>query len=624
MAEDNVEIEFEELKSALQCPICLETFRPPVKILTCLHSFCADCLRDVLDSYSSGSSSSSSAAPAEDGSGELPRSLQLRCPVCRRTNFSFSRIEALEDNVFAHRQLDRLAELDQKLGSYGGFSYEDEDSGFSYEDEDGDGSSSGSSSSSSAAKPLSKSGSGLRRSLTSSCGGGPTEVVITEATKGKRKSFLTLVEKIHGREDQITRSLAVALDMEQKVAENVCNQLALVAEKFEQLEKALADKKYALTSELTRISTYKLEKLGQQRKQLERDLEGLRNTVAVSRALAGASDDVFLQLEQRYIEHLRRLEADPSFEAAPKERNSVNVTLPRSFDFLNVFGQITDRRIKVGTIGVAKDARVTLKNPLSITFSPAHELLIVANTDNNTIDMFDHKGAHVRTVSGAGGVSLTTPRAVYFDDQSQSIFVVDKASTVIRVFDIQGKFLRSINRERLMGTADTDVISSIAVYPGSGNIVLCDTTHHRIQIIDPTGRNLQFFGTKGADERCFDSPSAVALDPSSGNIFVCDSGNCRICLYDSDGNFKKAFGKKGTNPGEFEKPTGIAVDPITLSLAVSEPNRCRIQIFDKDCNYVYCFGAKGKADDYFAAPQGLAFDCRGTLLILDSTRIQLF
>ena len=51
----------QDLKSLLECSICLETFDDP-RTLACLHSFCKKCLENFVD------------GKCED---------ELNCPVCR-------------------------------------------------------------------------------------------------------------------------------------------------------------------------------------------------------------------------------------------------------------------------------------------------------------------------------------------------------------------------------------------------------------------------------------------------------------------------------------------------------------------------------------------------------------
>ena len=65
----------QDLKSLLECSICLETFEDP-RTLPCLHSFCKNCLENFV---------------------EGKRNDELNCPVCR-CNFT---LNEGKDNTFA-------------------------------------------------------------------------------------------------------------------------------------------------------------------------------------------------------------------------------------------------------------------------------------------------------------------------------------------------------------------------------------------------------------------------------------------------------------------------------------------------------------------------------------------
>ena len=50
----------------MDCPVCLEEFKPPILMLTCGHNLCGTCTKQIMD---------------ETRGQEWP------CPICRKTQF---------------------------------------------------------------------------------------------------------------------------------------------------------------------------------------------------------------------------------------------------------------------------------------------------------------------------------------------------------------------------------------------------------------------------------------------------------------------------------------------------------------------------------------------------------
>jgi len=79
----------EKLEQHLECPVCLEKLKKPVKILPCLHSFCQTCLQSISQNKN-----------------------KYSCPLCR-IEYS-SPIESLPDNFFIHGLLETMVEIEKK------------------------------------------------------------------------------------------------------------------------------------------------------------------------------------------------------------------------------------------------------------------------------------------------------------------------------------------------------------------------------------------------------------------------------------------------------------------------------------------------------------------------------
>ncbi len=87
----------------------------------------------------------------------------------------------------------------------------------------------------------------------------------------------------------------------------------------------------------------------------------------------------------------------------------------------------------------------------------------------------------------------------------------------------------------------------------SGNIFVCDTGNHRIQVFNPEGKFVRQFPVLGWKD--FYTEPYIAIDPA-GNVFVTDSVADRIVQYDSSGVLKHSW----KPDKDTKQPTGIVLD----------------------------------------------------------------
>jgi DNA-binding beta-propeller fold protein YncE len=61
-------------------------------------------------------------------------------------------------------------------------------------------------------------------------------------------------------------------------------------------------------------------------------------------------------------------------------------------------------------------------------------------------------------------------------------------------------------------------------------VFVVDKLSTNVQIFDQNGKFISKFGTKGTGDGQFKRPEDIAVDPQ-GKIFVCDTGNSRIQIF---------------------------------------------------------------------------------------------
>jgi DNA-binding beta-propeller fold protein YncE len=223
-------------------------------------------------------------------------------------------------------------------------------------------------------------------------------------------------------------------------------------------------------------------------------------------------------------------------------------------------------------------------------------------------------------------------------DHGGNIVVCDSSNHRIQIFSKEGEFIRSFGSK---GEEEGEFRWPKGVTcDHDGNIIVCDTVNHRIQIFSSKGKFLFSFGERGREEGQFEFPEGVTCD-QNGNIVVCDTYNHRIQIFkfdtsnmstiglqgkfDPKGKFLFSFGEYGEEEGQFNCPVGITCDHDG-NIVVSDTRNHRIQVFDPKGKFLFSFGEFGREEGQFQYPTVVTCDKDRNIVVPDSEsdRIQVF
>ena len=305
-------------------------------------------------------------------------------------------------------------------------------------------------------------------------------------------------------------------------------------------------------------------------------------------------------------------------------------------------------------------------SPSGLALDEDNDLLYVADTDNNRIQMLSSTSGSSDTISFSDKFGSVGDDNDEFDkptdlaiDNSDQLYVVDSENNRIKTYDLTGGDNCPSGTDEIIndevcfdddfgssGSTDGrfDIPTDLAIDKGNGDIYVVDSDNNRVQRFQSDGDfdNLEFGSSSSGDDEYLGTPSAIALHRSSDFIYVADSSTDSISVFDDNGNFKFSFDDDDAGD-EFKNPSGMIVDESEDILYVADTGNNRIRIFeltdgdncpsgtDEVVNDEVCFvddfGSSGSTDGKFDEPTGLAFDEDENMLYVADTennRIQVF
>ena len=131
-----------------------------------------------------------------------------------------------------------------------------------------------------------------------------------------------------------------------------------------------------------------------------------------------------------------------------------------------------------------------------------------------------------------------------------------------------------------------------------------------IYVFDQTGQLKNTIGSKGSGDGQFSSPSGISIKRDV--LYVADTDNHRVQKLTSSGKFLHKFGQEGSGQGQFNRPLAVTID-ANNKLIVFDCGNHRIQIFNENGGWLLTIDGKGSGNHSFQSPQYLALDPQGNI-----------
>lgn len=203
------------------------------------------------------------------------------------------------------------------------------------------------------------------------------------------------------------------------------------------------------------------------------------------------------------------------------------------------------------------------------------------------------------------------PRCVAID-KDLNILLADTSSHRVLKFSPRGKLLAHAGTESSAGSSSGEFNSPMGIgIDLNGRIFVCDRFNHRVQILDSQLECVSTFGQNGSGLLEFCNPWDVAFD-SQGNVYIADCGNRCVKVFSPEISPLRDVGKgEGRYKiGDLRAPYSICIDSKD-NLYVADGGLRTVLVFNSAGIYTASFGR-------FLEPNGICVDSKGRVYVSDN------
>lgn len=265
-------------------------------------------------------------------------------------------------------------------------------------------------------------------------------------------------------------------------------------------------------------------------------------------------------------------------------------------------------------------------HPMGVAVTPSGERIYVTESDGaHAVRIFNRSGKQTGTLQppkSAGGAHV--PVYVAIDPQTQDVYVSDRPSRAIYIYDSQGAYRGSFTPRGDLGGGWEPL--GLA-FGSDGTLYVTDVSgsSHRILAFRRDGTLLRKVGGPGE----FSFPNGLVVAPG-GTLLAADSNHGRLVAVTDTGEISWSIGRGG-GAGDLGLPRGLAVDDGGR-LYVVEATAQEVKVFSLEGSgsrpprYISSFGVEGSGDGAFEFPNSVATDTRARIYVTDreNNRVQVW
>lgn len=253
-----------------------------------------------------------------------------------------------------------------------------------------------------------------------------------------------------------------------------------------------------------------------------------------------------------------------------------------------------------------------LIEPLNVVVSSSEDIF-VADKGSGQIKVYNAKAKLIRVIGEKGKKrgQFVYPYGLVITSQG-NLWVGDPEKNTVEQFDIQGNFTKEI-----IGQKDN-------IKPG-----LMARDQNRIYISDLQGKKIYIYNElgekKGEYLGNFSSPQGLAISKNK-RLWVGDAGVIStIKVLSDEGLVEKQIQSDAKNKSYFTTVRGLALDSSDRLFAVDSMAH-KIKVFNQKGELMFQFGGSGVGNHQFNFPNGIFVDATDRIYIADrfNKRIQIW
>jgi DNA-binding beta-propeller fold protein YncE len=263
--------------------------------------------------------------------------------------------------------------------------------------------------------------------------------------------------------------------------------------------------------------------------------------------------------------------------------------------------------------------------PIDVKVDEANNRAYVSQSSGDrTVLVYDLEGTKIGALEAPGKTGTAhLPTYIAIDPATSDVYVSDRASSTVYIYDMSGNFLRELKPDGIKKWSPLGL-----AFSKDGTLFVGDVTPGRQRIIELStdGKVIRQMGAK--DQLTFVNGMATRDD---GTLIAADSNSGRVLVYGAGENADTALAR-GSADSALGLPRGVAIDDRGRVYVVDTVNQVvRVYVPSEDevspaPVYAFSFGVEGTTDGAFEFPNGVAVDTKGHVYVTDreNNRVQVW
>jgi tripartite motif-containing protein 71 len=265
-----------------------------------------------------------------------------------------------------------------------------------------------------------------------------------------------------------------------------------------------------------------------------------------------------------------------------------------------------------------------VEKPIGVAIDEVNDRVYVTQSaGDRTVAVFDMAGQRVGSLKAPGGSkALHAPVYVAVNPTTSDVYVSDRATSSISVYDSSGNYLKEFKPQGIKAWQPLGMW-----FTPDGTLFVTDVsgTKQKVLQITPEGSVAKTLGE--TDGLSFPNGVATSAD---GAVYVTDSNHSQALMYGPNGKLIGALAR-GNSDTPLGLPRGITVDDRGRIYVVDTANQ-DIKVFTPGDTptalptFAFSVGQEGTDEGNFEYPNGIAVDSRERLYITDreNNRLQVW